>query len=169
MDRAITPAGGSTHSQRESSAEASTTCFSGGARACTRSVASLTSKRSTPHRLSPADSRKFGSSGDDRSGERSRDRSTDRSRERSRGSCSWGRRQIPGRQDPMFVGRRAGYRPPPRPAGDSGSRRDPGASLIPRAEQGREPPRQSRFPENPHRNPVAWCQGSDPSAAFVRR
>jgi hypothetical protein len=42
--------------------------FSGGARACTRSVASLTGKRSTRHRLSPADPRKSGSSDDDRSG-----------------------------------------------------------------------------------------------------
>jgi hypothetical protein len=67
------------------------------------SVASLTSKRSTRHHLSPADSGTSGSSGDDRSGERSRDRSSDRSRERSRGSCSRGPRQVPGRQDPMFA------------------------------------------------------------------
>ena len=49
-----------------------------------RSVASLTSRRSPHHALPRADSRKWGSSGDDRSGGRSRERSTDRSRERLR-------------------------------------------------------------------------------------
>jgi hypothetical protein len=102
-NRAITRLVDLPTAKKESFGEVSNTCFSGGARACTRSVASLTSKRSTRHRLSPADSRKSGSSGDDRSGERSRDRSTDRSRERSRGSCYLGRRQVPRRQDPMFV------------------------------------------------------------------
>jgi len=162
-------AGGSTHSEREIFAEVSNECFSGGARACTRSVASLTSKRSTRHPLSSADSGKSGASGDDRSGERSRDRSSDRSRERSRGSCSRGPRQVPGRQDPMFadVGHdtdlptaRWRLRFPSRSRGvtDPSSRATSGTPLV-----------SPGFRENPHRNPGAWCQGSDPSAAFVGR
>jgi hypothetical protein len=112
---------------------------SGGARACTRTVASLTSKRSTRHPLSSADSGKSGASGDDRSGERSRDRSTDRSRERSGGSCKRGPRGSGG-QDPMFVhiGHDAdlplGLLETPVPF------QIPCASLIRGAEQRREPP-----------------------------
>jgi hypothetical protein len=56
-----------------------------GTRACTRTVLSLTSRRSTLCASSPARSSDLGSSDHDRSGERSRDRSTDRSRERSHG------------------------------------------------------------------------------------
>jgi len=48
----------------------------------------------------------------------------------------------------------------PRPAWDSDSRRDPGASLLRRAKQYREPPLTPGSHENPQRNPAAWCQGS---------
>jgi hypothetical protein len=61
-------------------------------RACARSVASLTSRRSTLRGLRPADSQQSGSSGDDRSGERSRDRSTDRLMDRTAVSPGRGQR-----------------------------------------------------------------------------
>ena len=54
-----------------------------GTSACTRTVLSLTSKRSTLQAVPPAGSPDFGSSGHDRSRERSRDRLTDRLMDRS--------------------------------------------------------------------------------------
>jgi hypothetical protein len=54
-----------------------------GPRACTRTILSPTSRRSTLQGFLPAPFRDSGSSGHDRLGERLRDRLTDRSRERS--------------------------------------------------------------------------------------